>query len=61
MNKFNWKAFKEDFVNGFTDSIVAVVVGIGLVYLIAWISGEPANNLVGWIALGMAAGAGSKR
>lgn len=38
------------------ESLVGVTLAIGVVYLFAWILGEPADNVVGWVALGLAAG-----
>ena len=38
------------------DSIVLTAIAIGVVYLFAWMLGQPADNVVGWVALGMVAG-----
>ena len=39
------------------ESLGLVTIAIGVVYLFAWLLNEPAGNVVGWVALGMAAGA----
>jgi hypothetical protein len=39
------------------ESIVGVIIALGAVYLFAWLLNEPADNVVGWVALGVAAGA----
>jgi hypothetical protein len=39
------------------ESIVLTAFAIGLVFLFAWMLGQPVDNVVGWVALGMAAGA----
>ena len=38
------------------EGLVSVALALGVVYLFAWILGEPADNVVGWVALGLAAG-----
>jgi hypothetical protein len=38
------------------ESIVGVIIALGVVYLFAWLLNEPADNVVGWVALGVAAG-----
>lgn len=38
------------------ESLVATAIAIGVVYLFAWMLGLPADNVVGWVALGVAAG-----
>ena len=45
-----WNSFKQ----GFTSSIVNVLFASFTVYFFAWILDEPADDLVGWIALGLA-------
>jgi len=52
-----WNKFKKDFVEGFVALAIASVV----LYFLAWILNEPADDLVGWMALGLAASAGSRR
>ena len=52
-----WKMFKDEFIEGFVALAVASVV----LYFFAWLLNEPADDLVGWMALGMAAAAGSRR
>jgi hypothetical protein len=61
-----WNKFKEGFVEGFLSkvkfsSLVDVFIAIGVVYFFAWLFSEPADNIVGWVALGMAAGAGARQ
>lgn len=59
-----WNKFKEGFREGFVSvtlvNLVGVLVAIGLVYLFAWILDEPADNVVGWFALGLAASRGNR-
>ena len=38
------------------ESLVAVTIALAVVYLFAWLLGRPADNVVGWVALGVAAG-----
>ena len=60
-----WNKFKEGFVEGFRSvslsSLVDVLIVIGVVYFFAWLFGESSDQVVGWVALGMATGVGSKR
>lgn len=37
------------------ESLVSVALALAVVYLFAWLLNEPADNVVGWVALGMAA------
>lgn len=39
------------------EGLVLTAIAIGVVYLFAWLLNEPADRIVGWVALGMAAGA----
>ena len=56
-----WNKFKEGFVEGLRsvslESLVDVLIAICVVYFFAWLFGEPADQVVGWVALGLAAGA----
>ena len=60
-----WNKFKEGFKEGLRSvsfsSLVDVLIVIGVVYFFAWLFGEPTDQVVGWVALGVAAGAGAKR
>ena len=53
-----WNKFKEGFRKGFQSvtlaSLFDVLIAVLVVYIIAWIFGEPADNVVGWFALGAA-------
>ena len=42
-------------------ALVAYSIGVVLVFIGSWISGMPMDSLVGWVAMGMAAGAGARR
>lgn len=55
-----WNKFKEGFKEGwqsvnFTQTIIDVSIAVIVVYILAWLVGEPADDAVGWIALGIAA------
>ena len=39
------------------ESLISLTIALGVVYLFAWLLNEPADNVVGWVALGVAAGA----
>jgi len=52
-----WNKFKQGFIEGFVALAVASVV----LYFLAWLLNEPADDLVGWMALGMAAAAVGRR
>ena len=60
-----WNKFKEGFVEGLrnvsfaslSDALIALIV----VYFFAWLFAEPADQVVGWVALGLAVGVGAKR
>jgi hypothetical protein len=60
-----WNKFKEGFKEGLRNvslsSLVDVLIAIGAVYILAWLFGEPVDQVVGWVALGLAAGAMAKR
>jgi hypothetical protein len=45
-----WNSFKQ----GFVGSLVNVLCASFTVYFFAWILNEPADDLVGWLALGLA-------
>ena len=42
-------------------SLIAYTIGVILVFVASWMSGMSMDSLVGWVAMGMAAGAGAKR
>ena len=46
-----WNKFKEGFIEGFVGFTIALV----MLNLMAWYLNEPASDLVGWMALGIAA------
>ncbi len=56
-----WNKFKEGFKEGLQNvsfsGLVDVLIAIGAVYILAWLFGEPVDQVVGWVALGLAAGA----
>ena len=56
-----WNKFKECLRNVSFSSLVDVLIVIGVVYFFAWFFGEPADQVVGWVALGVAAGARAKQ
>lgn len=60
-----WNKFKKGFVEGLQNvsfsSLVDVLIALGVVYFFAWLFGEPADQVVGWVALGLAVGVGAKR
>lgn len=56
-----WNKFKEGLRNVSLSSLVDVLIAIGAVYILAWLFGESVDQVVGWVALGVAAGAGAKR
>jgi len=60
-----WNKFKKGFVEGLRNvsflSLVDVLIALGVVYFFAWLFGEPADQVVGWVALGLAVGVGAKR
>ena len=37
------------------ESLVGIVIALFTVYFFAWLLQEPASNIVGWVALGIAA------
>jgi hypothetical protein len=47
--------------NNFFVGLVDAFIAVGVVYFFAWLLNEPADNVVGWVALGMAAGVVAKR
>lgn len=46
----------EKFLLGLLTGLINVAIAIGVVYLASWLTGQPVDSLVGWVALGMAAG-----
>ena len=56
-----WNKFKEGLQNVSFSSLGDVLIAIGVVYILAWFFGEPADQVVGWVALGLAVNAGAKR
>ena len=38
------------------EGLIGLTIALGVVYLFAWLLNEPAHNVVGWVALGVAAG-----
>jgi hypothetical protein len=61
-----WNKFKEGFVEGFLSKVnftglVDAFIAVCVVYFFAWLLSEPADNIVGWVALGMAAGVGARQ
>ena len=50
-----WNKFKEGLREGFQSvRLVELAIAVLVVYILAWIFGEPADNVVGWFALGAA-------
>lgn len=53
-----WNKLKEGLREGFQSvtlaSLVDLVIAVLVVYIIAWLLDEPADNVVGWLALGAA-------
>lgn len=60
-----WNKFKEGFKEGLQNvsfsSLGDVLIAIGMVYILAWLFGEPVDQVVGWVALGVALSAGAKQ
>lgn len=60
-----WNKFKEGFVEGLQSvsfsSLGDVLIAIGVVYILAWLFGEPVDQVVGWVALVLAVAAGDQR
>ena len=55
-----WAKFKEGFLEAVSlKNISNILIAVGVVYILAWIVGVSADAVVGWAALGIAAG--SKR
>ena len=46
---------------GMLTAFVAYTIGVTLVFVASWMSGMTTDSLVGWVAMGMAAGAGVRR
>lgn len=59
-----WNKFKEGFSEGLRGvtfaSLVDVLIAIGALYIVAWLVGEPVDDVVGWFALGIAAAQGNR-
>jgi uncharacterized membrane protein YbhN (UPF0104 family) len=59
-----WNKFKEGFRKGFQSvtlaSLFDVLIAIGALYIVAWLVGEPVDDVVGWFALGIAAARGNR-
>lgn len=65
-----WNKFKEGFSEGLRGvsfaiakrfaSLVDVLIAIGALYIVAWLVGEPVDDVVGWFALGIAAARGNR-
>jgi hypothetical protein len=59
-----WNKFKEGFKevwNLIFTGLGDVLIAIGAVYILAWLFGEPVDQVVGWVALGLAVAAGAKQ
>jgi hypothetical protein len=56
-----WNKFKKGLQSVNFTGLIDVFIAIGVVYFFAWLLSEPADNIVGWVALGMAAGAGARQ
>jgi hypothetical protein len=54
-----WNKFKEGLREGLQnvdfESIYDVLIAVGVVYFLAWIVGQPVGQVVGWVALAIAA------
>ena len=59
-----WNKFKEGFSEGLRGvtfaSLVDVLIAVGALYIVAWLVGEPVDDVVGWFALGIAAARGNR-
>ena len=47
-------------IGDFIKFLVNLAIAIGVVHGLAWLTGDTADQLVGWAALGIAVGASSK-
>ena len=51
-----WAKFKEGFLEAVSiESLSNILAAVGVVYILAWLFGVPADSVVGWAALGIAA------
>ena len=59
-----WNEFKEGLREGLRGvtfaSLVDVLIAVGALYIVAWLVGEPVDDVVGWFALGIAAARGNR-
>lgn len=59
-----WNKFKEGFSEGLRGvtfaGLVDVLIAVGALYIVAWLVGEPVDDVVGWFALGIAAARGNR-
>jgi hypothetical protein len=52
-----WAKFKEGFLEAVSlESVINILVALVAVYILAWIFSESVDHVVGWAALGIAAG-----
>jgi len=52
-----WAKFKQGFLEAVSlESIINILVALVVVYILAWLFSEPVDHVVGWAALGIAAG-----
>jgi hypothetical protein len=52
-----WAKFKEGFLEAVSlESVIDILVAVVVVYILAWVFGIPVDHVVGWAALGIAAG-----
>lgn len=49
-----------DHIVDFIKFLANLAVAIGVVYFLAWLTGQTPDEVVGWAALGIAVGASSK-
>ena len=59
-----WNEFKEGLREGLRGvtfaGLVDVLIAVGALYIVAWLVGEPVDDVVGWFALGIAAARGNR-
>jgi hypothetical protein len=48
-------------LNSFIPNMVSIIIALGVVFGISWLSGVSEDEIVGWVALGIAASAGASR
>ena len=52
-----WAKFKEGFLEAVSfEGVINILVALAVVHILAWLFGVPADSVVGWAALGIAAG-----